>query len=49
MSGDITLLYDIHSVGTLNSQKVMVAVPLLYLFMVLISPFRHTTSSKCSD
>ena len=46
MAGDITLLYDQDSVGTLNSQKVMVAVPLLYLFMVLITPFRPTTSFK---
>lgn len=49
MADDITLIYDIDAVGTLNSQKVMVAVPLLYVFMVLISLFRHITSSKYSN
>lgn len=34
MSSGITLAYDNAEVGSLNSQKVMVAVPLLYLFMV---------------
>ena len=37
MSGGITLAYDNGEVGSLNSQKVMVAVPLLYLFMVYLS------------
>ena len=34
MSSGIPLVFDIGSVGTINSEKVMVAVPLLYLFMV---------------
>ena len=34
MASDITLLYDKKAVGALNTEKVMVAVPLLYLFMV---------------
>ena len=42
----ITLTYDATQVGTLNSQKVMVAVPLLYMFMVLVQLARRTTSSR---
>lgn len=33
---DISLLFDTSAVGTINSRKVMVAVPMLYLFLVLI-------------
>lgn len=46
MAGDIPLVYDIGQVGTLNSEKVMVAVPLLYMFMVLVQLARRTTSSR---
>lgn len=49
MSSAITLAYDCAQVGTLNSEKVMVAVPLLYMFMVLLSAFRLTISSRCCD
>ncbi len=35
MSSGIKLVFDNSQVGTLNSEKVMVAVPLLYMFMVL--------------
>lgn len=49
MSTGITLAYDSGQVGTLNSEKVMVAVPLLYMFMVLLLRFRPTTSSRCCD
>ena len=45
MSG-ISLVYDTQQVGTLNSQKVMVAVPLLYMFMVAMRLPRPTTSSR---
>lgn len=43
---DITLLYDSSAVGAINSRKVMVAVPMLYLFMVTPLSLRLTTSSK---
>ena len=47
MASPIALAYDSGQVGTLNSEKVMVAVPLLYMFMVLLSPCRPTTCSRC--
>ena len=37
MSTGITLYYDSNNVSSINSQKVMVAVPLLYLFLVSCS------------
>lgn len=43
---DITLLYDSSAVGAINSKKVMVAVPLLYIFMVTPLSHRLITSSK---
>lgn len=49
MPSGITLAYDSGQVGTLNSEKVMVAVPLLYMFMVLLLTFRLITSSRCCD
>jgi hypothetical protein len=42
MSSGIQLIYDSSQVGTLNSEKVMVAVPLLYMFMVLSNRYRPT-------
>lgn len=34
MSNDVTLYFDSSAVNTINTKKVMVAVPLLYIFMV---------------
>ena len=45
--GDITLLFDTEAVGSINSRKVMVAVPLLYLFMVRLLICRLTIFSRC--
>lgn len=49
MANGITLAYDSGQVGTLNSEKVMVAVPLLYMFMVRLPLRRPTTSSRRCD
>ena len=46
MSSGIQLVLDNSQVGTLNSEKVMVAVPLLYMFMVLSHLPRRIISSK---
>ena len=47
MSSDITLVLDPEAVGGINARKVMVAVPLMYLFMVPTFLLRLTTSSIC--
>ena len=47
MSSDITLVLDPEAVGGINARKVMVAVPLMYLFMVPTFLPRPTTSSIC--
>lgn len=46
MSSGIQLVFDSSQVGTLNTERVMVAVPLLYMFMVLAHPLRRTTFSR---
>ena len=45
----ITLEYDCNKVNGLNTEKVMVAVPLVYMFMVSICAFSLTISSKFFD
>jgi len=52
MSNDVLLYFDTSAVNTINTKKVMVAVPLLYTFMVTplicrpIISFRSSDSSK---
>ena len=52
MSNGITLAYDTNSISSISSQKVMVAVPLLYIFLVkkylcrLIMHFSYCDLSK---
>jgi hypothetical protein len=43
---NITLVFDTSAIATINTKKVMVAVPLLYIFMVRPSLPRPTTSSR---
>lgn len=46
---NISLAFDTSAIATINTKKVMVAVPLLYIFMVKITPLRLTISSTSSD
>jgi hypothetical protein len=46
MSEAILLINDAVAVGKINSEKVMVAVPLLYVFMVLTFLCRLIIYSK---
>lgn len=49
MSSDITLLFDTEAVGSISSRRVMIAVPLLYLFMVTLTLHRPTTYFRFCD
>ena len=46
---NISLVFDTSAVATINTKKVMVAVPFLYIFMVRLPPLRPTTSSRSYD
>ena len=48
MSNDVLLYFDTSAVNTINTKKVMVAVPLLYIFMVTHPLRRPTISFKYS-
>ena len=45
---NITLVFDTSAIATINTKKVMVAVPLLYIFMVFLQLFRLIISSRSS-
>ena len=45
----LSLEYDSSRVNGLNTQKVMVAVPLIYMFMVYVVLGSLTTSSRSFD
>ena len=49
MSNDVLLYFDTSAVNTINTKKVMVAVPLLYTFMVTPPRCRPTTCFRFSD
>lgn len=48
MPEGITLYYDPNSVGSINAQRVMVAVPLLYMFLVTFFTYLDSLSVSVS-